>query len=141
MEGKAMKKILCATDGTAHSAHALELAAEMAKKLGAHLSVCVVNVANGGSRGPLIYSMEDDEVKKVLDAAAAVAKKHGVASVDELALRSREAASAIVQYAEENGYDQIVVGTGDKRGVSRLVLGSVASDVAGRAHCSVLVAR
>jgi len=141
MEGKAMKKILCATDGTAHSAHALELAAEMAKKLGAHLSICVVNVANGGSRGPLIYSMEDDQVKKVLDAAAAIAKKHGVASVDELALRSREAASAIVQYAEENGYDQIVVGTGDKRGVSRLVLGSVASDVAGRAHCSVLVAR
>ena len=136
-----MKKILCATDGTAHSAHALELAAEMAKKLGAHLSICVVNVANGGSRGPLIYSMEDDQVKKVLDAAAAVAKKHGVTNVEELALRSREAASAIVQYAEENGYDQIVVGTGDKRGVSRLVLGSVASDVAGRAHCSVLVAR
>jgi nucleotide-binding universal stress UspA family protein len=135
------KKILCATDGTAHSAHAVELAAEMAKKLGAHLSICVVNVANGGSRGPLIYSMEDDQVKKVLDAAAAVAKKHGVTNVEELALRSREAASAIVQYAEENGYDQIVVGTGDKRGVSRLVLGSVASDVAGRAHCSVLVAR
>jgi nucleotide-binding universal stress UspA family protein len=141
MEGKAMKKILCATDGTAHSAHAVELAAEMAKKLGAHLSICVVNVANGGSRGPLIYSMEDDQVKKVLDASAAVAKKMGVAHVEELALRSREAASAIVQYAEENGYDQIVVGTGDKRGVSRLVLGSVASDVAGRAHCSVLVAR
>jgi nucleotide-binding universal stress UspA family protein len=141
MEGQAMKKILCATDGTAHSAHAVELAAEMAKKLGAHLSICVVNVANGGSRGPLIYSMEDDQVKKVLDASAAVAKKMGVAHVEELALRSREAASAIVQYAEENGYDQIVVGTGDKRGVSRLVLGSVAADVAGRAHCSVLVAR
>ncbi len=136
-----MKKILCATDGTTHSAHAVEIASEMAKKLGAHLSICVVNVAHGGSRGPLIYSMEDDQVKKVLDAAAAVAKKMGVAHVEELALRSREAAAAIVQYAEENGYDQIVVGTGDKRGVSRLVLGSVASDVAGRAHCSVLVAR
>ena len=135
-----MKKILCATDGTDHSAHAVELAAEMAKKLGASLSICVVNVAHGGSRGPLIYSLEDDQVKKVLDAAAAVAKKVGVSHVDELALRSREAA-AIVQYAEENGYDQIVVGTGDKRGVSRLVLGSVAADVAGRAHCSVLVAR
>jgi nucleotide-binding universal stress UspA family protein len=136
-----MKKILCATDGTSHSAHAVELAAEMAKKLGAHLSICTVNVAHGGSRGPLIYTMEDDEVKKVLDTAAGVARKMGVAKVDELALRSREAAAAIVQYAEENGYDQIVVGTGDKRGVSRLVLGSVASDVAGRAHCSVLVAR
>ena len=54
---------------------------------------------------------------------------------------SREAAAAIVQYAEENGFDHIVLGTGDKRGVSRLVLGSVAADVAGRAHCSVTVAR
>lgn len=136
-----MKKILCATDGTDHSAHAIEIAAEMAVKLGAKLSICTVNVAHGGSRGPLIYTMEDDQVKKVLDAAAAVARKMGVASVDELALRSREAAAAIVQYAEENGFDHIVVGTGDKRGVSRLVLGSVASDVAGRAHCSVTVAR
>ncbi len=135
------KKILCATDGTEHSAHAVEIAAEMAAKLGAKLSICVVNVAHGGSRGPLIFTMEDDQVKKVLDAAAGIARNMGVSSVDELALRSREAAAAIVQYAEENGYDHIVVGTGDKRGVSRLVLGSVASDVAGRAHCSVTVAR
>ncbi|MFN4141453.1 universal stress protein [Aestuariivirga sp.] len=135
------RKILCATDGTEHSAHAVELAAEMAAKLGAQLSICAVNVARGGTRGPLIYTWEDDQVKKVLDAAAAVARKAGVSAVNELALRSREAAAAIVQYAEENGFDHIVVGTGDKRGVSRLVLGSVASDVAGRAHCSVTVAR
>lgn len=134
-------KILCATDGTDHSAHAVEIAAAMAAKFGAKLSICAVNVARGGTRGPLIYSWEDDEVKKLLDTAAATARKAGATQVDELALRSREAAAAIVQYAEENGYDHIVVGTGDKRGVSRLVLGSVASDVAGRAHCSVTVAR
>lgn len=134
-------KILCATDGTDHSANAIELAAQLASKLGAKLSICVVNVARGGARGPLIYNWEDDQVKKILDDAAAAARKAGAAAVDELALRSREAAAAIVQYAEENGYDHIVVGTGDKRGVSRLVLGSVAADVAGRAHCSVTVAR
>lgn len=135
------KKILCSTDGTSHSEHAIQVAAEMAAKLGASLSICTVNVARGGARGPLIYSMEDDQVKKILDAAAAVARKAGATKVDEVALRSREAAAAIVQYAEENGYDHIVVGTGDKRGVSRLVLGSVAADVAGRAHCTVTVAR
>ena len=134
-------KILCATDGTDHSLHAIQLAADMAAKFGARLSICAVNVARGGTRGPLIYTWEDDQVKKVLDAAAAEARKAGAASVDELALRSREAAAAIIQYAEENGYDHIVVGTGDKRGVSRLMLGSVAADVASRAHCSVTVAR
>lgn len=135
------KKILCATDGTEHSAHAVELAATLAAKLGASLSICAVNVARGGARGPLIYNWEDDQVKKILDAAAAVARKAGAGHVEELALRSREAAAALVQYAEENGFDHIVVGTGDKRGVSRLMLGSVAADVAGRAHCSVTVAR
>lgn len=134
-------KILCSTDGTGHSEHAVQLAAEMSAKMGASLSICTVNVARGGARGPLIYSWEDDEVKKILDGAAAMAKKAGATKVDEIALRSREAAAAIVQYAEENGYDHIVVGTGDKRGVSRLVLGSVAADVSSRAHCSVTVAR
>ena len=134
-------KILCATDGTDHSVHAVELAAQMAAKFGARLSICAVNVANGGSRGPLIYNWEDDQVKTILDSAAGIARKAGAGTVDELALRSREAAAAIVQYAEENGYDHIVVGTGDKRGVSRLVLGSVAADVASRAHCNVTVAR
>ena len=61
-----------------------------------------------------------------------MARKAGATNIDEVALRSREAAAAIVQYAEENGYDHIVVGTGDKRGVSRLILGSVAADVAGQ---------
>ena len=144
-------KILCATDGTENSTHAVELAGLLAAKLGASLSICAVNVARGGVRGPLIYNWEDAEVRKaiqraidvksILDAAAKAARKAGASQVDELALRSREAASAIVQYAEENGYGHIVVGTGDKRGVSRLVLGSVAADVASRAHCSVTVAR
>jgi nucleotide-binding universal stress UspA family protein len=40
-----------------------------------------------------------------------------------------------------NKVGHIVMGTGDKRGISRLVLGSVAADVAGRAHCSVTIAR
>lgn len=135
------KKILCATDGTDHSLNAVQLAAQMAAKFGATLAVAVVNVAAGGTRGPLIYHFEDADVKAILDKAAAEARKEGVTAVEELALRSREAAAAIVQYAEENGFDHIVVGTGDKRGMSRLMLGSVAADVSGRAHCSVTVAR
>ena len=72
---------------------------------------------------------------------AEVARKAKVKKLDEVALRAREAAAAIVQYAEENGFDHIVTGTGDKHGVSRLVLGSVAADVSSRAHCTVTIAR
>ena len=44
-------------------------------------------------------------------------------------------------YAEQNGFDHIVVGTGGKGAVSRMMLGSVSRDVASRAHCPVTVAR
>jgi len=141
LEERTMKKILCATDGTDHSAHAIDLAAALAAKQGAELAICIVNIARGGTRGPLIYSLGDDEVRKVLDGAAKRARDAGASKVEEVVLRSRDAGAAVVQYAEENGFDHIVVGTGDKHGLSRLVLGSVAADIAARAHCSVTVAR
>lgn len=136
-----MKKILVATDGTSHTTHAVQLAGEMAGKLGADLVICTVNVARGGTRGPVLYDKGEDEVRRILDQAAAIAREAGAKKVTETELRSREAAAGIVQYAEENGFDHIVCGTGDKHGVSRLVLGSVAADVASRAHCTVTVAR
>jgi Universal stress protein family len=56
-------------------------------------------------------------------------------------VKSRDAARSIVVYGEDNDIDHIVVGTGGKRGVARLMLGSVSSDVIARAHCPVTVAR
>ncbi len=38
------RKILCATDGTSHSQHAVELAATLAAKLDVPLAICTVNV-------------------------------------------------------------------------------------------------
>lgn len=135
------RKILCATDGTDHSAIAVIKAAEIAAQTKAPLTICSVNVAHGGVRGPLISHWTDDEVTGILDDAQALAKKHGAGQVEVAAIRSREAAAGIVTFAENNGFDHIVLGTGDKRGISRLVLGSVAADVAGRSHCTVTVAR
>lgn len=135
------RKILCTTDGTDHSSIAVAQAAELASKLGAALSICVVNVAHGGPRGPLINHWTPGEVAEILEGACAIAAKHGVSDPKRVDVVSREAASGIVNYAEQNGYDHIVVGTGDKRGISRLMLGSVAADVMARAHCTVTVAR
>jgi nucleotide-binding universal stress UspA family protein len=134
-------KILCATDGTAHSKHAVELAATLASRLDVPLVLCTVNVARGGARGPLILSMDDAKVKQILDTAARIARAAKVKSIEEVSLKAREAAAAIVQYAEDHGCDHIICGTGDKHGVSRLMLGSVAADVASRAHCTVTVSR
>ena len=133
--------ILCPIDGTDHATHALETAAELANQSGASLLLCVVNVAHGGGRGPLIHHWSDADAQAILDAGAAVAKAKGVTPAGSAIVIDREAASGIVTYAEMNKVGHIVMGTGDKRGISRLVLGSVAADVAGRAHCTVTIAR
>lgn len=134
-------KILCPVDGTEHATLALERAVELAGKYGAALSICVINVAHGSGRSPRINHWTDDQVGLILGQAEAVVKKLGHAEPNVVQIVAREVGPAIVQYAETNEYDCIVMGTGDKRGLSRLMLGSVAADVSGRAHCSVLVAR
>ncbi|WP_128515870.1 universal stress protein [Tabrizicola thermarum] len=134
-------KILCPTDGSDHATTGVLLAAEFAKASGAHLTICAVNIAHGGVRGPTISHWRPEEVQKLLADAEALAKAEGATDVGTLEVVAREAAPAIIAYAEQNGYDHIVMGTGDKRGLQRLVLGSVASEVATRAHCTVTIAR
>lgn len=134
-------KILCAVDGTSHSDKAVQFAAELANKLGSKLTIATVNVMIGGARTGAMYIKDDKDVQEVLDAAAKKAAAAGAKNVDTAYLRSREAAAGVVAYAEQEDCDIIVTGTGDKHGLSRLVLGSVAADIAGRAHCTVIVAR
>lgn len=134
-------KILCPTDGSDHAAVGLHLAVEIAKATGGHLTVCVVNIAHGGARGPTINHWTKEEVTKLMEDAEAKAKADGLTDVGTVELVAREPAPAIVSYADQNGYTQIVMGTGDKRGVKRLVLGSVAAEVVSHANCSVTVAR
>jgi len=135
------RRILVATDDTEHSKLAVSYAIHLAIVTKAELTVAVVNVALGGVRGPVLYSYSDEDAKKIAHIAAEKARMAGLKDVSEVVILSREADSGIVQYAEEKKIDHIVVGTGDKSGISRLVLGSVASDVARRAHCAVTVAR
>ena len=63
-------KILCATDGSAHTQHAVELAAKLAAMFDVPLTICTVNVGRGGARGALIYTMEEADIRRVLDAAS-----------------------------------------------------------------------
>lgn len=49
-----------------------------------------------------------------------------------------EAASSILRAAEEGKHDLIIMGTHGRRGLPRLLMGSVAQKVVARAHCPVL---
>ena len=49
--------------------------------------------------------------------------------------------SAIVDYAERENVDLIVIGTRGRTGFKKILLGSVASDVVTYAHCPVLIVK
>lgn len=135
------RHILVATDDTEHSKLAVAYAIHLAIMSKAELTIAVVNVAMGGMRGPVLYSYSEADAKKIASSAVEKARLAGVKNAHEIVILSREADSAIIQYADEKKVDHIVVGTGDKGSISRLVLGSVAADVARRAHCTVTIAR
>ena len=136
-------KILCAVDDTDYSKAAVTVTAELAKAMDAEVTLLAVNQLLGGfgHGGMSTYLWDSAALKRVLDAAMAAAKKAGVKAPKTVSVNGRDVGRAIVVYAEENGMDHIVVGTGGKSGVSRLMLGSISSDVLARAHCPVTVAR
>ena len=136
-------KILCAVDDTDYSKAAVTVTAELAKAMDAEVTLLAVNQLLGGfgHGGMSTYLWDSAALKRVLDAAMAAAKKAGVKATNSVSVKSRDVGRAIVVYAEENGMDHVVVGTGGKSGVSRLMLGSISSDVLARAHCPVTVAR
>ena len=57
----------------------------------------------------------------------------------EVVVTDRSAVGAIVEYAEHENIDLIVIGTRGRSGFKKMLLGSVASGVVTYAHCPVLV--
>jgi nucleotide-binding universal stress UspA family protein len=133
-------KILCATDGSDHSNHAVGFAAKWAKQIGAELIYLTVNPVMLG-RGMRTLVFEDKDVKKALESAAQIAKSAGVKDIKCVDASARDVGGAIVAYAENNGVDHLVVGSGGKGAASRLLVGSVSKDVVNKAHCPVTVVR
>jgi nucleotide-binding universal stress UspA family protein len=133
-----MVKLLCATDGSNHSIKAVAFAASMAKRLDASLTYIAVNPVVL-SRGTTARLWDDSEVQQMLDQAARAAKDNGIKDVKCVRTPADDVAAAIVEYAERNSVDQIILGSGGKRAATRMMVGSVSLDVVKRASCTVTV--
>ena len=82
----------------------------------------------------------EEKLEEILSQAVKAAAKVGVTKVEVVRAVGTYPASTILEHADKNGFDHIVVGH-PKVGVAKLILGSVASEVAAKAHCPVTVAR
>ena len=81
-----------------------------------------------------------ESVITLLRDAERAAHAAGVAEVETFA-RVGDAADAILDVAEEQGSDVIVVGNKGMTGATRFLLGSVPNKVSHHAPCSVLIIR
>jgi len=127
-----------------------EGAAELAFDLFAGEHVVLLHVINPTESGLSLeatvpsfpdgwYEAREEEAEEMFDGIEAAAAEHGVTVERRTELGSP--ARKIVEVAEEMDIDHVVMGSHGRKGVSRILLGSVAEQVVRRSPVPVTIAR
>ena len=143
------KSIVVGTDGSDTATQAVRQAVDLARSVGATLELVSAYepVPAQRLREERREAPEDlqwaisprEDVDATLEAAAALARE---ASVDvNVYPRQGDPADAILDVAEEQEADLVVVGNKGMTGAKRFLLGSVPDKVSHHAPCSVLIVR
>jgi len=137
--------IVVPVDGSDQSQQALSYAYEQFPDATLTL-LHVINPARAGygaQAGLPSFSEEwYDEAEAAAEELFASAKADAPESMTiETATEVGQPARTIVDFTEENDNDKIIIGSHGRKGISRVLLGSVAEAVVRRAHVPVTVAR
>jgi nucleotide-binding universal stress UspA family protein len=121
-------RILLCTNGSSHTARALEMGVRIAQRVASAVDILVVDEHD-----------REKEARRMAETAAADLEETGIA----VALRQRtgRVAEEVVRQAKAAPYDLVIIGSRGRRGVVRLLLGSVALHVTEHAPVSVLVVK
>jgi nucleotide-binding universal stress UspA family protein len=143
-----MMKILVPVDGSKHSEEALKIAADYAKTKGDN--ICLINVVpviegidleiSASEREKLKESMVKKSDYVVQQACGILAGEDVIATCRHV-VASSSVADAIIDYAEKENIDLIIIGSRGLGKSSRYKMGSVASKVVKHAPCSVYVVK
>ena len=141
--------LVVGTDGSETANEAVKQAMQLAQRLGAtvHLVSAYEPVPEGRLReerqevpGDLQWMVNPrEDVDATLEEAGKTLKEAGVTV--EIHAREGDPADAILDVAEEQGADLIVVGNKGMTGAKRFLLGSVPNKVSHHAPCSVMIIR
>jgi nucleotide-binding universal stress UspA family protein len=137
-------KILVAIDGSEASMDAADYAISLSREYNAELYALHVIHSDVDLFGPhetseYMTSMRN-EGEKYLDKVRLKVNEKDIQIKTEI-ISSINIAVGIVDYAESNNIDLIVIGTRGRSGFKKLLLGSVASAVITYAHCPVMVVK
>jgi nucleotide-binding universal stress UspA family protein len=116
------KRILIATDGSPTAAKAVEIGSDLARNVKAETILVHVGDPKRGE-------------KVLTDAAKAVGGKPKTVTLEG------DPADKILEVAENDGVDLIVIGNKGMTGAKRFLLGSVPNQVSHHAPCNVLIVK
>lgn len=141
-----IKKILYPTDFSRCAGHALPHTLHLAETHGAELHLLHALVLHEADPSNLSHRLPDmEELYLILEEHAEAQMKSAIEqhgrtgfTIKSTQVRAISAAGAILDYASETEIDLVVMGTHGRRGLRRLLLGSVAEEVVRLAPCPVL---
>jgi nucleotide-binding universal stress UspA family protein len=140
-----MESIVVGTDGSPPAEAAIDRAAELARGSGARLHVVTAypDVPSYRERIVGTAKRESIELRDVAETvlARAVEKLTDEGITVETHARDGDPAEAILEVAQEQKADLIVVGNRGLTGIERFLLGSVSSKLSHHAPCSVMIVR
>jgi nucleotide-binding universal stress UspA family protein len=143
------KSIVVGTDGSDTASQAVRKAVDLAAALGAELQI--VSAYEPVPTGRLSQERRDapediqwaisprEDVDATLEAAAELARERGVQAA--VCPRQGDPADAVLDVAEEQGADLVIVGNKGMTGAKRFLLGSVPNKISHHAPCSVMIIR
>lgn len=129
-------KILVGYDGSRQAKDALDLAKKHALVFEAHVFV-VTSLFGEDQTG----MHEIEEAEQSLEFAKGVFTESGISVETHLLIRGLSPGEDLVQFAQENNIDQIVVGVKKVSPVGKLIFGSNARHVILNAPCPVLTVK
>jgi nucleotide-binding universal stress UspA family protein len=145
-----ISRILIPIDGSESSMKAADYAIAIARKTGGidGAELIALNVIHSEIKYVYMQNSVDGiiedakrEAQKWFDKVQENADKNKVKLRREVIINPKSIVGAIVDYAEDQNVDLIVVGSRGLSGFKKLLLGSIASGVVTYAHCPVLVAK
>ncbi|MDN5309108.1 MAG: hypothetical protein PWP14_502 [Methanolobus sp.] len=145
MKSDLYKKIFIATDGSEQNKKAVQHALEFAKMCGAKLYAgYVVDTAAFASipmdaGWEMMYELLQKEANEITSSVGENAQKEGIPF--EAVILEGHPGTEIVDFANKQDIDLIIMGTLGKRGLDHFLLGSVAENVIRNSSVPVLVVR
>jgi nucleotide-binding universal stress UspA family protein len=141
------KRILVPTDGSAGAYEALNCAVAIARKFESELHILYVVEPPAMLTAPYSESVLMDVLQagreageRALAEATETVRKSGTSRVQSSTIEGQPA-EQIVAYSKDNEIDLIVMGTHGRRGINRLLLGSIAEEVVRTALVPVMTVR